>query len=322
MTVRSTSTRILRRAVAGTAIVFAGSVLLLATAHADEPTQFGWWTSQNQSLPSESIPTLVPNQPSGPPNTLAPDIPSGGFEVANDTAAETSYAAISYYEYDVNVGSIVLTLAPNATDLPGSAVVACPLSSSNPFNPEAGGPTTDGPAYSCATSVPGVASADGKSITFAIAGLVQNNYLGIAIVAKQGTNSRMVFDPPGTSTVRLASSANSTSTLPTTPVPDITGNTDVLPSPSAIMATGSIPGDTTSVQTVNAGSPQIASTPSTTTGSQAQLVAETTPSATVGIGGAGVGAALVALLILQTVIRNRRNASAADRERPDQLETL
>jgi hypothetical protein len=324
MTVGSTSARILGRTVAVAAMAFVGLVLMSLTAHADQPTQFGWWTTQNQNLPSEPIPTLIPNQPTGPPNTLAADIPPGGFEVANDGAAETSYAAIAYYEYDVKVHSVVLKLAPNASDLPGSAVVACPLSSANSFKQEAGGPISDGPAYSCATAVPGVASADGTSISFAIGGLVQNNHLGIAIVAKQGTNSRMVFDPPGASTVGVAASPPSSFNSTTT---DATSNTAVPstagPPPAPVnVATTSVPGATSFVQTGNGESPQITSSTSPIPTSEGKVVAESTPGATVGIGSAGAGTALVTLLIVQTMIRNRRNASAANRARRDRVETL
>jgi hypothetical protein len=308
------------------AVAIAGALMPFAGARGDSPSTFGWWTSANPGAPTEPVPTIVPvpagtgaagTRAAGTPS----DIPAGGFEVAK-LSQYSSYAAIGYYAYGATVGNVVLDLDTKAANVPNSTVQACPLTGAGTFGAADGAPSSQGPAFSCSTSVPGVEDASAGTVSFAAAPLVTNDYLGIAIVAV-GT-SRMVFEPPGQSTVQALPSPSTGPALtqPTPPASDTPPvATAIQPSvalgPPTAVQPGPAPSPATPTSNLATSPPAPSRTPAT--GQQlpatAVALAVTTPSDTIGIGSSVIGVLLVLCGSTVVVARNRRNQRAEGEHR-------
>lgn len=275
-------------------------VMPSSLAHANPPSLFGWWSSSNTG----AVPVSIPS-----------DVPTGGFEVTEASAVH-AYAAVGQFTEGADVSALTFDLAPNTASVPTTALVACPLTNQNPFNPQLGGPIADAPAYNCAKPIPGVLSSDGKRIKFTVAGLARDGYLGVAIVVSG--NGRQVFTRPTDDSVTLGASSEPEPTgdpepsdgdLPTEPQ---TGVAE--PPPLGSVGGPPIgPPVTLDPMTSPQPAPQLAGSPSTPVSDvRPELVAVTTSAPTIGIGKTVIGAAIIALLALGTWSKNRELAQAAE----------
>jgi hypothetical protein len=278
-----------------TLLAAAVPVLAPGAARADRPTAFGWWTSTNPGVPSAPVPGLVPA------STTAPDIPPGGFEVAN-VPGDTSYAAI-YYTSSETVTQVVLSLAGSAANAPNSTVQACPLTGAGVFEPAAGGTIGDAPPYDCSHPIAGTEDASAGTFSFPVASLAQGGTLAVAVVA--GGTGRLVFNAPDASTVHVTPAFSESSGLPasnsspSTSIGAPAAGTPPVPSDGASAASPAAP----------AVAPVVA--PSQAAGQQRTLAAVTQPSGTTGAGGAVVGFVLVVLAAVAVLRRGRMLARAA-----------
>lgn len=294
-------------------IAFIPVVLGGGRASADAPAAFGWWTTENPGAPQPQI----PGQSGGIPGDPSPDIPAGGFEVT-DVGADVSYAAIGYYTYGSTASSVILKLAPNAEDLPNSAVEACLLTGSGSFNADQAGPVSEAPPYSCVRPIQGVEDTNKRTVTFQVSALVHDGYLGMAIVvAGQG---RLVFAAPDSSTVKAQPPpvADVTSPAPvggestppaaaaapsiSPPAAPVSGPIESQASPSPVGGVGA----TTPVP-ASTPAPQGASSPSPSP----TLVAVSTSNPRLGTGDAAVGAVLIVIAAIGVLVRSRRTIGAA-----------
>jgi len=225
-------------------------------------------------------------------------VPKGGLEVASGPAGVVSYAAIGYFgDERASVATVVLHLAQGAANVAGTAVEACPLTGDAAFSPAYGAPLSEGPAYDCATPVPGVPDAAAATIAFNVGSLLHDGHLGLAIVAN-GTG-RLVFAPPDDTTVHLGSSPAPAGT-------DEAGSVDISvpqlqPLPLDTLPPPAIPspvGDTHSLGTPSGGR------------SAPPVLAVTEPANTIGIGSAGVGALVLIAAGVAVLSRTRRAANA------------
>jgi len=91
-------------------------------------------------------------------------------------------------------GPLKLVPAPNTASLPGSKLIACPLTNAS-FAPAAGGSMSDAPAYSCGSAVVATVDSSGAYV-FDVAGLQRGDALAVAILPTAPTD-RVVFAKPG-----------------------------------------------------------------------------------------------------------------------------
>lgn len=292
---------------------------------ADSPASAGWWTRENPGLPvgpSEVVPRAV--SPGGGPAGTPSDVPKGGLEVSSSPQGVVSYAAIGYYGNGRTVTALALTLAPGAVDLPNSRVEACPLDAPGVFTVEYGGPLAEGPGYDCGKAVYGVADPGNGTVTFAVGGLTVDGYLGVAILAVG--NSRMVFSPPGPSSIETETGAvpvGSGGVAAAPPLPSPASPVGTVAPPTSVSPSGdggpSI-GPMTMVPPVPAVQPPtpFATVPRPSVAPASSLppvvpVVVSVPPSTIKAGGAAFGTAFVLVLGLGVAVRVRRAAGKTER---------
>jgi hypothetical protein len=186
--------------VAGAAVSFSGAPVGAAADIAS-----GWWWRANPggALPTPAqAPLLVPLPTTPPPPPAPPNAGAGNLLVAATPDGATSIAAVRASGAS---GALTLTVAENGgVGAQAAKVLACKISGL--WAPVEGGRWDDKPSYSCdsSSSVPGTASADGTTWTFAVSSLVTDDSLDVALVpapadATTGATApfQLVFKAPG-----------------------------------------------------------------------------------------------------------------------------
>jgi hypothetical protein len=203
-------------------------------AHAEAPSQQGWWSSANQGS-VEGLPTAAPAPPDVPAKGLLIQGGSGSTSGASDSGA-LAYAALSYVLPSTGTaGTLTLMVAPNSATTPISTLELCPLV--NPyFLAQQDGPTTSAPAYACKNNVTAKASSNGTSYQFKVASLVEGGGLAVAILPTSPSD-RVVFSQPDANSLSIDQ--------PSVP----TGNSGAAP-PSTTTTSVTLPPTTTSLPAV------------------------------------------------------------------------
>lgn len=189
-----------------------GVVLLgSAPAGAQPADASGWWSAANAG-------TAAPGTPAAAA-PVGPDVPAGGMLVQGgpDPQTPAAFGALLFDLAGATPLTLTLALAPSSASTPAAVPLACPLTTT--FEPVDGGPAAQAPTYDCTTGVTGVASDDGTSYAFDVAGLLGQDAPGVAVVPTSSTD-RLVFDKPG-------DDALSTTPAPAVPVSD--GSADRTP---------------------------------------------------------------------------------------------
>ena len=167
--------------------VAAGALSLAAgPAHSDPATAVGWWSTSS----------------SGGVQSVLAGVPKDGLLVQGGSSAGSiaAYAALRYaVPSSAQVVRIDLPIASRTSASTGA--VACRLTVAT-FTPAHGGSSDTAPPYDCAGAVPGT-TADGKTFSFAVAPLVHDGALAVAIVPT-AANARVVFSAPGSAAVVTA----------------------------------------------------------------------------------------------------------------------
>jgi len=168
-----------------------GAVGGSARSGAVSPSRQGWW---KVGLPVADVGVGGVGNLSDPQGA---DVPGGGLLVQGGPSAAqpAAYAALVFDLGTAAVaGPLKLVLAPNTASLPGSKLIACPLTNAS-FAPAAGGSMSDAPAYSCGSAVAATVDSSGAYV-FDVAGLQRGDALAVAILPTAPTD-RVVFAKPG-----------------------------------------------------------------------------------------------------------------------------
>ncbi|HEV3352179.1 MAG TPA: hypothetical protein VG076_04615 [Acidimicrobiales bacterium] len=244
-----------RLSVAILAGVAATAIMGLAAgpARAAAPRDQGWWTVTNPGVapPGVALPAAAPTV--GPP-----DVPGRGLLVQGGPNGPTAVAAL-LYELDPGTGASTLTLAvaPNSITTPKATLQVCRLLQAI-AHPEQGGPMADAPPYDCSRKVTAAPEADGKSYKFAVADLVSDQLVAVAILPA-GPTDRVVFNAPDDSSLTTGGSSSPAS--PSVDAGTIGGPTDTgaAPPADALSGTGSTPSVDLGVPGVGATGPSTVS---------------------------------------------------------------
>lgn len=155
-------------------------------AHAEPPALQGWWTITG-------------------PEAHPPDVPADGLAVQGAAASPTAVAALSYPVPDRALAvTLTVTVAPQSGSVPNSTISACPLVAAD-FVPVQGGALAEAPAWDCAAPVTGTPGVTGATYTFAVAPLVRNGRLAVALLGGSVAD-RVVFSRPGSSSLDVTTS--------------------------------------------------------------------------------------------------------------------
>lgn len=152
-------------------------------AHADSPSQQGWWTVTNpgQGAPTPPYPALVP------------DVPPDGLLVQGGDPDPSAYAALVYsFPRGAIIGTLTLNVTSGSATTNGSTLQVCPLITPN-INPAQGGPIADGPRYNCSKHTTAMPKENGYQ--FNVVSLISDGTLAVAILPTSATD-RVVFDRP------------------------------------------------------------------------------------------------------------------------------
>jgi hypothetical protein len=225
-------------------------------AGAMAPDQQGWWTSLNPGSVPEvgSLPSPTP-----------PDVPAQGLLVEGPSSNPVAYAALVYYlPVGATASTLTLTMATNSASAPNTTLELCPLGSPV-LNPVQGGPTSDAPAYDCATNASAGPDSEGTGYRFQVSSLVSDGTLAVAILPT-GTTDRVVFNQPDANSLTVQSPpASSTS-------PTQSSSPGVTPTPSSATP---IP----QVEIPSLGTSDLGATPSPATGGGTPASSGHTPAA-------------------------------------------
>ncbi|MGH2692565.1 MAG: hypothetical protein ACRDHM_08700, partial [Actinomycetota bacterium] len=149
-----------------------------------EPSVYGWWSQTSVGVV-------------GSPE---PDVPEGGMLVQNLFTGPTAISALRFSLPD-DATANQLSLAVSGTPVISQPPFACPATTG--FASSDGGAWADRPEYDCEQSVPGVISADGTHIEFAIGRLAEKRSLSVVILAT-GPTDHIVFAKPSTDTLTVS----------------------------------------------------------------------------------------------------------------------
>lgn len=185
----------------GAAMFAAGALVLLAPpAPATEPQATAWWWRGSRAG------VVAP----------APNVPDGGLWVATEVRDAVAVSAVR-----APAGMTRLQLA--VADVTGTpAVRACPVEKG--WKPVAAGTWEDRPDAFCDDGqVDGALSADGATMTFAVAALGVREL--ILIPAEGAAPFSVTFDKPGTNAIETAAPPITSATTPTTASAGTNANT-------------------------------------------------------------------------------------------------
>jgi hypothetical protein len=167
------------------------------------PSAVGWWWEAEQGA------AAVP-----PP----PTVPTGGFMVGADPTGPNAVAAMHFTLADDDTAPMLTLQVADNGNVNGASndVVACP--SASPWKPASPGNWAEKPAARCDTYAKGTLSADGKSVTFALAPVVSadGSTIDIVLTPASGANFELSFNAPSatslaTTKVALASTSDGAS---------------------------------------------------------------------------------------------------------------
>jgi hypothetical protein len=164
-----------QRGILITVVTLCGCVASEAGASAAVAVRAGWWTAANEGAVT-----------SGVPDATAPvgaDVPPGGLLVQGGQTASspTAFGAVGADLVDALPRRLTLAVAPNTATTPGAVLKVCALADAE-FDPAAGAPMSDAPAYACTHSVDAAPNPDGTSYSFPLAGLGLTGSFAVAVL--------------------------------------------------------------------------------------------------------------------------------------------
>lgn len=185
----------------------AAFVLLLCAAggfaapvSADAPTQQGWWTALSVTTPVGE--TVTAPKPA--------DVPANGLLIEGGPSTPFAIAAVVYYMQEgATASTLSLPVAPNTGTTPNTTLQLCALTTAS-LRPEAGGPMSDAPGYSCAKKV--TAQQSNAKYRFDVSGLASNGAVAVAILPTASTDRVVLSQPDNNS---LATSGGGTGSVDT-----------------------------------------------------------------------------------------------------------
>ena len=169
---------------------------LVGDARADAPFAQGWWWAPNDA----ALPATPPAVPVITVPLAPPDVPPDALYVATNATGVEAMAALLYVIPE-GAKATALTLEVTGTTAGEPKVQLCPTQSS--WAQAQGGAWGTRPAYTCAPDAPvGTLSADGTTMTWALASLGTTQAIDVALVPVIGgdalpTPTRITFSKPG-----------------------------------------------------------------------------------------------------------------------------
>jgi hypothetical protein len=189
-------------AVGGLTCLVGGQIA--ATAFAETAQRVGWWNTVSAAGAAAPAPTS----------------PSDGIHVEAANGTTLAFGALMYAVAADGAARLVLAIGGSAGTV---ALAACPTKGTS--WPDGGDqPSDKAPAYDCsAIHYPGVASADGTTVTFTLpttAGVTQNGLLSLAIVPDTSALSAPTTGPTFSADIaRPGADAFTVAAVPAAPGP-------------------------------------------------------------------------------------------------------